>query len=335
MLQQTQVKTVLPYWERWMKRLPTIDALAAADSATIHKLWEGLGYYTRVRNMQRAAQRIVQEFQGRFPSELEAVLSLPGVGRYTGGAICSIAYNQPQPILDGNVVRVLTRAYGIEGNVREPDIRNALWRLAADIVGHAQSAPGVGCSHLNQALMELGALVCTPTTPACPICPLRQTCIAYRENKVDKIPNLPARVASTPRSFLALVIEKNGRYLVRQRPDGIVNAFLWEFPNVEREPRPRKNRARSHSNNELMQATALARGMGLKIGDCEPLCVIKHTITRYRITLEAYAAKSLGRLGGTTPGVWRSPAELEALPFTSAHGKIRAVALSQKATSAR
>src|SRR5215471_15361895 len=134
MLQQTQVKAVIPFWERWMRALPTVESLARAKPERIHKLWEGLGYYTRVRNMQRAAQLIVARHGGRFPSEFESVLELPGIGRYTAGAICSIAFNQPRPILDGNVIRVLTRVFGIAGDPKEKSVNAGLWGLAERLV---------------------------------------------------------------------------------------------------------------------------------------------------------------------------------------------------------
>src|SRR5260370_246200 len=139
MLQQTQVKTVLPYWKRWMKALANIQALAKASPEKIYKLWEGLGYYTRVRNMEHAAQIIVKEHDGEFPREFDAVLALPGIGRYTAGAICSIAFNQPTPILDGNVIRVLTRLFGIEGDPRGKETNAKLWALAGDLAREAAS----------------------------------------------------------------------------------------------------------------------------------------------------------------------------------------------------
>src|ERR1700761_3320382 len=166
MLQQTQVKTVIPYWERWMRELPTIELLAKANPQKIHKLWEGLGYYTRVRNMQRAAQIIVNEQAGNFPDDFESILNLPGIGRYTAGAICSIAFNQPTPILDGNVMRVLTRVFGISENPRDKKANAQLWELAEQLVALAAPKRSEGgCSHLNQSLMELGALICTPREP--------------------------------------------------------------------------------------------------------------------------------------------------------------------------
>jgi A/G-specific adenine glycosylase len=134
MLQQTQVKTVVPYWERWMLALPNIRSLAKVSPQKIHKLWEGLGYYTRVRNMQRAAQVIVNEHDGKYPRDFDAVLALPGIGRYTAGAICSIAFNHPTPILDGNVIRVLTRLFGVKGDPREKKTNSKLWKIAEDLV---------------------------------------------------------------------------------------------------------------------------------------------------------------------------------------------------------
>src|ERR1035437_3434174 len=139
MFQQTQVKTVIPFWERWMRKLPTIETAAQAPSAKIHKLWEGLGYYTRVRNLQKAAQVIVENHAGKFPETFDAVLALPGIGRYTAGAICSIAFNQPTPILDGNIIRVLTRNFGIAENPKEKKTNAQLWRLAEELVVHASA----------------------------------------------------------------------------------------------------------------------------------------------------------------------------------------------------
>ena len=240
MLQQTQVKTVIPYWERWLRELPTLKAVANASPDKIHKLWEGLGYYTRARNLQKAARQIVAQQSAdsksrrrrgneaqtskkietphvvsyKFPENFDDVLALPGIGRYTAGAICSIAFNQPTPILDGNVIRVLTRIFGIAENPKEKETNARLWKLAAELVatavkhhtprssrreeahseiGNRQSlltsaATKTGnCSALNQSLMELGALVCTPRNPQCAICPAKKLCVAFRENRVERI----------------------------------------------------------------------------------------------------------------------------------------------------
>ncbi|HUA67417.1 MAG TPA: A/G-specific adenine glycosylase, partial [Candidatus Saccharimonadales bacterium] len=168
MLQQTQVKTVIPYWKRWRRELPTIKTVAGASADKIHKLWEGLGYYTRARNLQKAARQVITKHGGKFPENFDDILALPGIGRYTAGAICSIAFNQPMPILDGNVIRVLTRIFGIVENPKEKKTNARLWQLAEELVRRAVPSPprrGGNTtpyhSFLNQSLMELGALVCT------------------------------------------------------------------------------------------------------------------------------------------------------------------------------
>jgi A/G-specific adenine glycosylase len=367
MLQQTQVKTVILFWERWMRELPTIEAAANAPSAKIHKLWEGLGYYTRVRNLQKASQQIVaQQVAGirrrrgdesqtkskletrhlvsyKFPENFDDVLALPGIGRYTAGAICSIAFNQPRPILDGNVIRVVTRIFGIAENPKEKTTNAQLWQLAERLVAGANQrwgeTPGEparedarptkseNCSHLNQSLMELGALVCTPRNPQCFICPVKKLCVAFKENRVEALPNLGKREAATARYFVALVLEHKGKFLARQRPAEVVNGHLWEFPNVE------VTSAKSDAR-EIFK-----RIFGTIPPEIQPFCTVKHSITRYRITLEAFRIR-LGGTSSTSPhskrpksgthgthpsektGVWKTAAQLHQLAFTSAHRKI-------------
>lgn len=314
MLQQTQVKTVIPYWQRWMRELPTIDATAKASPASLHKLWEGLGYYTRVRNLQKATHQIVENHGGRFPEKFDAVIALPGVGRYTAGAICSIAFNQPAPILDGNVVRVLTRVFSITQNPREQTTVKKLWQLAEALVLTAARDPhhASPCSHLNQSLMELGALVCTPRQPECNACPVRRYCIAHRTGRINQIPNTGKRARSTTRHFIALVAQRKGRFLVRQRPPGMVNAQLWEFPNFE-------------ILNGLDLNRAIKRIWGIAPASIQPLCMVKHSITRYRITLEAFRADLRTPSGKILKlGRWLTRGELERLAFASAHKKILA-----------
>jgi len=396
MLQQTQIKTVIPYWECWMRELPDIRALAKASPAKIHKLWEGLGYYTRVRNLQKAARQIVAQrdsdaetrtsrgnepqtnskletphvVSGKFPDRFDDVLALPGIGRYTAGAICSIAFNQPTPILDGNVIRVLTRIFGIGGNPREKKTNARLWQLAEGLVIHAsrfahhasrhgsrtgnEDKKTPACSHLNQSLMELGALICTPRSPQCEICPVKKYCVACRENRTGQLPNLDKRAAATTRHFVALVVEQKGRFLVRQRPAGVINAHLWEFPNVEIASRNGGNgRESAHSSRKqrLSRLTSAATvreadpeiiraamGLGIVSPALQPLGTVKHSITRYRITLEAFHVhlggrsskppKLLGTRSAHPPenGVWRTPAQLNRLAFASAHKKLASLA---------
>jgi A/G-specific adenine glycosylase len=311
MLQQTQVKAVIPYWERWMRELPTIQTAAKASLPKLHKLWEGLGYYTRVRNLQKAAQRIVAQHGGKFPANFDDILSLPGIGRYTAGAIASIAFNQPRPILDGNVVRALTRIFGIASDPCKKKTNARLWRLAEEAVLHAFRSLhcACACSQLNQSLMELGALVCTPRSPKCNVCPVSRLCVARKQNLQNRLP-IPSRRASiTFRRFIAFVVERGGYYLVHQRSNGVVNARLWEFPNVELEARLGKSRRAATAN------------VGFKPALDKPLCTIKHSITRYRITLEAYRAK-ITKPHRKPKGRWFAVRQLHKLAFTGAHKKI-------------
>jgi A/G-specific adenine glycosylase len=300
MLQQTQVKTVIPFFERWMRELPAVGNFARAKPERVLKLWEGLGYYRRARLAHTAADVIMEKHGGRFPREFSDVLDLPGVGRYTAGAICSIAFNQPAPILDGNVIRVLSRALGIAGDPRSKAVNAKLWRAAEEWVG-ASGDP----SRLNQGMMELGALVCLPRQPKCTGCPLRRHCFALKNRRVEEFPTASPREAATQRRFIAMVVGDGGRLLVRRRPDGVVNAGLWEFPNVE------------VSVNTTNLAPLVAP---FKLAAPAPFFRVRHSITRYRILLEAWRAELPA--GAGPPHCWKTAAEIKHLPFTSAHGKV-------------
>ncbi len=313
MLQQTQVKTVIPYWSRWMERFPNLSSLAVASESEVLKHWEGLGYYSRARNLHRAAKVIQADWKGRFPRSYEAMLSLPGIGRYTAGAIASIAFNQPRPIVDGNVTRVLTRLDGIRESVRERRVNEGLWTVAEELVraaGRTRPAEDRACGDLNQSLMELGAMVCLPRAPHCMLCPVRRSCVARREGAVVAIPNLGPRRAVVVRSFVALVLVKGGRYLVSQRDKGGVNGGLWEFPNWETDREDSEGRDR------------LARE-GLDWDQFQSLGTLKHSITHNRITLQV--------LGGSLRGSccfrpknskWLRLDELENRAFTAVDRKI-------------
>ncbi|MGB0548964.1 MAG: A/G-specific adenine glycosylase [Limisphaerales bacterium] len=313
MLQQTQVKTVIPYWERWMNRLPDVAALANAREDTVIKLWEGLGYYSRVRNMQKAARLIPDEHGGRFPRDLAGVLALPGVGRYTGGAVCSIAFNQPEPIVDGNVIRVLTRVAGIEEPSKAKQVLEQIWAIADDLVKHAVARQQSGqrnASAFNQAMMELGALVCTPRNPRCDVCPLKGRCVARKENKTDRIPALAKRAAAIKRRFVGFAILWRGNVFVQRRPSGVVNAGYWEFPNWE--------------VAADAEPAALAKG-NLLLGQAEPapLCVVNHSITRYRNRLEMFVIRPARKPRlAKLEGEWLPLAKLDEIPLTAAHRKV-------------
>jgi A/G-specific adenine glycosylase len=323
MLQQTQVKTVIPYWERWLRELPDVATLAAATEQRLLKHWEGLGYYTRVRNLHKAALHVVTQHGGVFPRDFGAILELPGVGRYTAGAISSIAFNAPAPILDGNVIRVLTRLFAIAENPRNKTTNAQLWQLAtrlveaaAPLTHHALHITGLAisgsCSALNQSLMELGATVCTAQNPHCPRCPVRVHCAAHRTGRVAELPNLGPRATTTRREFHAFVVEHDGKFLVTQRPTDTVNAGLWEFPNLEV-----VGRSGTPATSLKLLLQIVAR--------CEPLCEIKHTITRYRITQRVFHVRLAQPVDGLGSRFrWLTLRKLHALPFTSAHKRILA-----------
>lgn len=310
MLQQTQVKTVIPYWERWMQHFPTVASLATADEQHVLKLWEGLGYYTRARNLQKAARLICEKHSAKFPRSFEDILALPGIGRYTAGAIASIAYGDPTPILDGNVIRVLSRQFALAGDPKSPPNQSRLWHLSTQLVT-ASNAP----SALNQGLMELGATICTPRAPLCPKCPVHTTCEAFRLQRVTDFPQLPARKKTRQRRFQAYIFRHGNLILVRQRTADVINANLWEFPNFEL----------LRGTATQFNSTLTRRFSHFKL---MPFATIKHTITNNRITLRAAHAHVNGEsksLATELSAQWRTLAELEQLPFSSAHAKLRAL----------
>ena len=288
MLQQTQVATVIPYWRRWMRALPSVEKLARAKPERVLKLWEGLGYYSRAHNLQAAARLIVTKHNGSFPSDPDAIRALPGIGRYTAGAIGSIAFGQPRPIVDGNVTRVLTRIFGIRENPASPKTIGQLWELAGMMVNQADN-----CSSLNQSLMELGATVCTPRQPNCAACPVARACVARREGAFDSIPAKGPAIRHEEKQIDVFIVTDGERYIVQQRPAGGVNGGFWEFPNSE-------NGAQ----------WLVPKGQ-------PPLTTARHSITRYRIKLKAYLIDAPG-----AKGEWVTLRQLHALPFTAAHRKL-------------
>ncbi len=228
MLQQTRVDTVIPYFNRFLERFPTIEALASADEEKVLKAWEGLGYYSRVRNLQSAVQEVHEHYGGQVPDSPEKIASLKGVGPYTAGAILSIAYGIPEPAVDGNVMRVLSRILLIWDDIARPASRKIFESAVREIISHENP------SYFNQALMELGALICTPTSPSCLLCPVRDHCAAFDEG-VQK--ELPVKTKKKKQKNIELAAgifsDGQGRILIRKRPKTGLLANLWEFPTVE------------------------------------------------------------------------------------------------------
>jgi len=287
MLQQTQVQTVIPYFEQWMQRFPTVGDLAAAPLDDVLKRWEGLGYYSRARNLHEAARRVVDGHGGRVPQAMKELVQLPGIGRYTAGAIASIAFHQPEPILDGNVARVLCRVFGVEGDPKKNPSNAQLWNLAADLVIAASRRKiRDAASDLNQALMELGATVCAPNNPNCPRCPILRDCEANRSGRQSVLPQVGKRPATVRPQHVAAVIRRNGRYLIAQRPVHGTWGGLWEFP---------RGGCGSNETPESAVVRIAKEMVALDVSVVEKVGEVNHSCTHHAITLYAFLCRARGR----------------------------------------
>ena len=282
MLQQTQVHTVLPYFERFIEALPTVEALAAAPLDEVLKLWEGLGYYSRARNLHRSAKLLVERYDGKLPASVEELLKLPGVGRYTAGAIGSIAFDLPAPVLDGNVMRVFARLLDMRADISLPATRERLWQQAG------QWAPAQHAGAYNQALMELGQRVCLPQKPACQACPLQGHCRAFAAGTQASLPVKRARAAAPHYDVCAgLIRAEDGRLLIARRPlDGLLGG-LWQFPGGKREAGETLPDCLAR---ELREELAIQ----VEIGDL--FTTVKHAFTHFKITLYAFECRYRGAL---------------------------------------
>jgi A/G-specific adenine glycosylase len=309
MLQQTQVATVIPYFARFMEAFPTLADLAAADEQRVLRLWQGLGYYSRARNLRRSAQAIVQEFGGTIPTTVEQLLTLPGIGRYTAGAIASLAHDTRAPILDGNVVRVLCRIDAITDDPRDRTVQQRLWARAESVL------PDRRVGDFNSALMELGATVCTPRAPACLICPVHNMCRARAQGIQDQIPP-PKKAKPLPieRRWVFCVDRGDGAYLVEQRPPSGRWAGMWQFLSV-----PADDTATPES--ALADACAIAHPDRLSL---VPLGSVTHTLTHRRYEFEAFAV-TLGKKKPAVapPRAWATFDDMEHLAFSKPQREIR------------
>ena len=277
MLQQTQVVTVIPYYHRFLQAFPTVSALAAAPLDEVLRLWEGLGYYARARNLHRAAQAVVRQYDGNFPGTLPEARSLPGIGQYTAGAILSIAFGVPLPALDGNALRVLSRVFWLPGGGRQGEEKRKAERLGREAV--PLKRPG----DYNQALMELGATLCTPRTPNCPHCPLQGLCLGCARGEADSIPII-ARAAGQSLDTVAGLVRRNSKVLLARRPPQGVWAGLWEYPNL-----PLGDGAA-----EPLLAAHLREEFGLAVEVGEPLMSLVHGLMNRRLRLTAYDCRAIG-----------------------------------------
>jgi len=311
MLQQTQVRTVIPYFRSWMERFPDVKALANADESDVLHAWQGLGYYSRARNLRRAAQEMLRVHDGRVPEQVSELLALPGIGPYSAGAIASIAYGHAEPLVDGNVIRVLSRLFALRGDPNKAPLKAELWARARALV--PADAPG----DFNQALMELGATVCTPRSPRCEACPVAVHCEALARDLVDVLPALPTRAKATPVHVVAAIASRGTRVLVTKlRPDAPRWAGMWLFPNAE---------VGANEAPEAAVARALLGAVGLR-GQAKGLFrVVRHTVTRFRITLDAYRTTAPGGVAKAltvSECAWKEPHELRDLAMPKAHRQI-------------
>jgi len=317
MLQQTQVKTVIPYYERWLAQFPSVEPLAAADLQQVLKLWQGLGYYARARNLHRAAKVIVQQHNSCFPRQWDDVLALPGIGRTTAGGILSAAFDRPLAILDGNVKRVLARLVALP--IPPAKATQTLWQLSETLLDRQHPR------NFNQALMDLGATVCLPKTPTCHLCPWKQHCQAYN---LDMQSELPMREQTSPiphKSIgVAAIWNDRGQLLIDRRPQKGLLGGLWEFPGGKIEP------------GETVEACIrreIREELGIEIEVGESLTTVEHAYTHFRVTLHVHHCRYLS--GEPQPIEcdevrWVSPAELDQFPFPKANVKIIEALRSQE-----
>lgn len=292
MLQQTRMEVVLPYFARFIERFPTIDAAAAATEQEVMAAWSGLGYYRRAKMLRLGAIEVMTRFGGRVPSTVDELLTLPGIGRYTAGAIASVAWNQHAPIVDGNVARILSRLFLIDEPVGSPALMRASWLREEELVA-ACSTP----RDFNQGLMECGALICTPRKPACLLCPVREHCLAFATGRVDELPRAKEKQATRElRIPLYIVLDVRGRVLMRRESGQLMNA-MYHLP---------------HGNSSLLGGTPFDAKAGALLG------TFRHTVTNRRITFEVYEAQLPSRIRESKDDCkWIDPEEMGAIPHPS------------------
>jgi A/G-specific adenine glycosylase len=313
MLQQTQVKTVELYYGRFLERFPSVEALARAAPDEVMKQWEGLGYYGRARLLHRAARDVVERFDGRVPDTPAGLLSLPGIGRYTAGAILSIAFERPEVVLDGNVIRVLARMFHITDDVRKTATLKGLWSLSEGLL------PKRRIRDYNQALMELGALVCRVRNPACADCPVSALCEANRLSLQRELPVKSPRMPVPHYEVTAGIIWRDNRLLITRRPPKGLLGGLWEFPGGKREPGEDLEGCLKREIREEL-------GIAIEVGSL--LTSVEHAYTHFRITLHAFECRYRGgriRCIGIDAFRWILPGELDNFALPAADHKIIAL----------
>lgn len=321
MLQQTQVATVIPYFRRFVKQFPSVHRLAGAHLQEVLKAWEGLGYYTRARNLHRAAREVVRRRDGRLPSTAAEWQTLPGVGAYTAAAIASICFNEAVPVLDGNVTRVFTRFLGIARVSTSPRVRRDILEFLGRHI--PTTAPG----DFNQAMMELGATVCRPRNPDCPACPLRRGCVALKTGRTGSLP-VRLRAKQTPTvEVAAAIVRKKGKILIARRRADQMLGGMWEFPGGKRH---RGESLEETVHREIREEIGIAVRVGKEI------CVVKHAYSHFKMRLHAF--ECVYRSGTASARAsdevrWVRAGDLRAYPFPVADRRILDLLLSEKPRS--
>lgn len=310
MLQQTQVIKVIPYYERWISTFPTIEKLANSAERQVLKLWEGLGYYSRARNLHKAAKIVALEHGGKIPDSYDEILKLPGIGHYSAGAILSIAYSKHETVLDGNVIRVLARLFKLHENGTSGKSLFNLRQYAIKLL--SENSPG----EFNQAMMELGSEICSPKKPSCSICPAHNWCMGYRSGEQENYPPPKAKQSVKKIEVSAAVILKNRKVYIQQRPIKGLMGGLWEFPGGKIE---------KNESQEKCLLREIREELGVDIEIQEKLMTIKHSYTKFRVTLHVFDCRlSSGRIKATCCEQWKwvKLKDIADYPFPAANVKI-------------
>jgi A/G-specific adenine glycosylase len=304
MLQQTQVSTVIPYYQKFLKSFPTIHHLAKSDLSKVLKVWEGLGYYSRARNLHRASQIVLTRFHGKIPETLKDLLGLPGIGRSTAGSILSFAFHKDAPILDGNAKRVLSRLFTVSSNPVKSKTEGLLWQISESLVPKGFSNP------FNQALMDLGSMLCTPKEPECDRCPLHRFCKGRASGKPERFPAKKVKRTIPHIESVSAVIKKDGRVLLNQRPPKGLLGGLWEFPNW---------RIKGKKIQKQQLKNQMDREVGLSINVKESIGTFQQTYSHFKLTLSVFHCQ---HLNGKGKGKWVPIRNLALYPMSRIHRRI-------------
>ncbi|WP_064221141.1 A/G-specific adenine glycosylase [Anoxybacillus flavithermus] len=307
MLQQTRVDTVIPYFYKFIEKFPTLDALADAEEKEVLKAWEGLGYYSRIRNLHAAVKEVKEKYNGCVPASKEQFSSLKGVGPYTTGAVLSIAYDIPEPAVDGNVMRVLSRIFYITDDIAKGSTRKKFEQLVSCIIAHDNP------SDFNQALMELGALICTPKNPSCLLCPVQRHCRAFTEGMEKQLPVKTKAKAPKHVAFRAIVlVNEDGNILIEKRPSSGLLANLWQFPNDEHAP----------TADDQTFIKEISERYGVVIRSVQQIGTFQHVFSHVVWHIEAYKGEAIGLTVDIPTRRWVTIEELASYAFPVVYQKI-------------